>query len=138
MAKMVLIRGVPGSGKSTAALSAKAELESVGEKVKHFEADMFFTDEDGNYSFDTSKIRDAHQWCQNETRKALSEGYNVIVSNTFTRVWEIQPYLDMIPRGDILVVRLLSRFKNIHKVPDEIVDKMADRMENVDGEILVH
>ena len=53
--RLILVRGIPGSGKSTFARS----LGGV-----HYEADMFFLDEMSNYVFDVTKIKDAHSWCQ--------------------------------------------------------------------------
>ena len=57
MKKLILLRGLPGSGKSTFAKSISNE--STG----HIESDMFFV-KDGEYKFDGSKIKDAHNWCQ--------------------------------------------------------------------------
>lgn len=51
--ELVLIRGLPGSGKSTMA----KVLALVG--YQHFEADMFFV-RDGTYCYDRSRIREAH------------------------------------------------------------------------------
>ena len=53
--ELVLIRGLPGSGKSTIA----KELAVTG--FEHFEADMFFP-VDGVYRYEASRIRHAHTW----------------------------------------------------------------------------
>lgn len=65
--ELVLIHGLPDSGKTTIA----RELASNG--FEHFEADMFFTI-DGVYRYDASCVREAHAWCQKMTRQALSQG----------------------------------------------------------------
>ena len=65
--RLVLIRGPPGSGKSTMA----KVLALVG--FGHFEADMYFV-VDGRYRYDASRIREAHAWCQTRTREALLAG----------------------------------------------------------------
>ncbi|BBI63405.1 hypothetical protein HSBAA_47110 [Vreelandella sulfidaeris] len=46
--KLFIIRGIPGSGKSTTA------LRMLNENIVdiHVETDMYFTDEDGNYHYD--------------------------------------------------------------------------------------
>jgi ABC-type phosphate/phosphonate transport system ATPase subunit len=80
--ELVLIRGLPGSGKSTMA----KDLATQG--YLHFEADMFF-EVDGHYRYDASRIRDAHSWCQQMTRQALAKGLKVVVSNTFTQLREM-------------------------------------------------
>lgn len=123
--ELVLIRGVPGSGKSTLAKQMKG--------YQHFEADMFFTDESGVYKYDASRIKQAHEWCQNMTDSALQIGADVVVSNTFTRRFEIQPYFDMANRygADLKIITATGNYKNVHGVPDEIIQKMRDRWEEV-------
>lgn len=123
--KLVLIRGVPGSGKSTLAKQMKG--------YQHFEADMFFTDESGVYKYDASRIKQSHEWCQNMTDAALQIGSDVVVSNTFTRRFEIQPYIDMANRygADLKIITATGNYKNVHGVPDEIIQKMRDRWEEV-------
>jgi len=83
--ELVLIRGLPGSGKSTMALV----LAQVG--YVHYEADMYFM-QDGQYQYDSRQVRQAHQWCREQTLRALQAGKRVVVSNTFTRLQEMEPY----------------------------------------------
>lgn len=67
---LYLIRGIPGSGKSTFAqqLLAAEVVDSV------FEADHYFYDVDGRYVFDASKIGEAHSRCQKATINVLNRG----------------------------------------------------------------
>ena len=52
MSKMLyIVRGLPGSGKST--LANALSLEGL---YPHFENDMFWYDDDGNYNWDASKV----------------------------------------------------------------------------------
>lgn len=122
MNQLVLIRGLPGSGKSTIAKSLSG--------FEHFEADMFHM-KDGEYKYDKTKQREAHQWCQRETFIALQNGKDVVVSNTFTQNWEMDFYRKA---AEILsvtcsIIEAKGRFKNIHNVPDDVIGIMAERWE---------
>lgn len=120
--QLVIIRGLPGSGKST---YAKKHFPHH----KHFEADMFFT-RNGAYEFDSTKLNQAHRWCQTEVHKALSKGYDVVVSNTFIQAWEFDTYLDIVGEFkdcQLTVIELKTQFKNIHGVPDEKLEQMKRR-----------
>lgn len=123
--ELVLIRGLPGSGKSTLAKSMTCH--------NHIEADMFFIRPYEGYVFDPSKLRAAHGWCQSEARKMLEAGRNVVVSNTFTQRWEMQPYFDMAESLSIpvRVIEATGNFKNVHGVPDEAIDRMRGRWETI-------
>ena len=125
MSKLVLIRGLPGSGKSTEAKKLFG--------FKHFEADMYFIDENGEYKYEARKIRDAHNWCRLETYKAVENGLNVVVSNTFTTNREIEPYFDIADMFGItpVIVECKGKWKSVHNVPDEVINRMADRWEEI-------
>lgn len=118
-----IIRGLPGSGKSTLAKTFK---------MPHYEADMFFM-EDGEYKFDYGKIKQAHQWCQDQVRKHLSEGQSVVVSNTFVKEWEMQPYIDMANEfgHEIEIITTKGNWPNVHGVPQEVIDRMRENWEVV-------
>lgn len=136
MKRLILIGGPPGIGKSTVAHALKQSLDGV----IHREADMYFVDDDGEYHWDPSKIRDAHAWCQQEVREWMeAEADNIIVSNTFTQRWERSPYVAMAQQYGYEVVWMpmfplsLTSEKlasyNDHGVPKETIQKMLDRME---------
>lgn len=131
---LILIRGLPGSGKSTYAKKLVDMLEAdlfQKTNVKHFEADDFWEDREFNPRF----LGLAHKKCQENTWDALCQGYDVVVANTFTRLWEMQPYLDM--TEDIKVYRMTGDYGSIHNVPKDTIEKMKKRFEDFDGEIYV-
>lgn len=117
--KLILIRGIPGSGKSTIA----KEMNGI-----HLEADMYFM-RDGDYQFDINRLREAHEWCQLTTKKRLGEGATVIVSNTFTTIKELRPYFEIASEFDIVpnVIVAQGEFGSVHNVPEETLAKMKAR-----------
>lgn len=131
MTELILIRGIPGSGKSTLARTY------VENGFKHFESDQYFM-VDGEYRFDASKLSLAHHDCFEKTRVALLAGKNVVVSNTFTRLWEMQNYINLAQTYQLplKVIRCIGKFKNVHGVPDGIVEMMEDRFELYRGEYI--
>jgi predicted kinase len=128
--KLILVRGMPGSGKSTLASSIAEDSTANGINIIWLETDMYWY-EDGEYKFDIAHIKTAHEWCQNETKRTLSQGISVIVSNTFTQRWELQPYFNMAKEFGITptVILAQNQFQNIHGVPDEVLTKMQARFE---------
>lgn len=118
--RLFLIRGVPGSGKTTYA-------ETL-ELPDHYEADMWFEDNGG---YDPSKIKLAHEWCQKQAIAAMQAGRDVVVSNTFTRLWEMQPYKDAARSLGIAVIEkvMTGEWRNVHGVPDDKVRQMRERFE---------
>jgi predicted kinase len=122
----MLIRGLPGSGKSTVA--------KLFDKALHFEADMYFLDADGNYHFDVSKIKNAHNWCRHSVMDAMKEGHPiVVVSNTFTQEWEMEVYYllaeELGYRVTSMIVENRHEGKNIHGCPDDKIEQMKTRFE---------
>jgi predicted kinase len=128
MSRLILIRGLPGSGKSTLART----LTQAG--YCHYEADQFFEMAgSGTYKFDPAKLQAAHAWCLNAARYRVEWGDPVVISNTFSRQWEIQPYQDLAKEFGIKpqIIECKGQFGNIHNVPEEVIQKMKARWEEI-------
>lgn len=125
---LYLIRGIPGSGKTTLA----NHLKERGVVDEILAADDFRIDEDGNYVFKPEDSERVHLHCQDWTRAFLGLGRNVAVHNTFIKKWELEPYLSMsIPRIHIMKHTLIchGEFENIHGVPADTVERMKQNFE---------
>jgi predicted kinase len=132
---LYIVRGIPGSGKSTLA------EKLVGHDFLVCEADKYFVDkETGEYKFDFTKIKEAHKFCQDLVETYMKDSLvndqfyrEIAVSNTFTQEWEMEHYMELAKKYGYTVFTLVVENrhggKNIHNVPEEIIEKMKQRFE---------
>ena len=132
---LIIVRGLPGSGKSTLAKKLAQRQRLEGSLTVNLEADQYMI-QNGEYVFDREKLHGAHKWCQESTRIFLNNGYDVIVSNTFTTLKEIEPYQKIAADIGIkmVVVKVTGDYGSIHDVPSETLEKMKARWQDFDGE----
>jgi hypothetical protein len=142
MGDMYILRGLPGSGKSTLAnrlvevyLAATGRELHGGEDVDNFicEADQYFT-QDGVYDFDPALLGEAHAYAQAKCRVLLQRQEPiVVVSNTSTKEWEFEPYADAGREAGynvfVLIVENRHHGMSVHGVPEEALQRMAERFE---------
>ena len=132
---LYIVRGVPGSGKTTFA------KRLVNNDFLICEADKYFIDKStGDYKFDPTKIKEAHKWCQNVVEtymkdNQLNENFyrEIVVSNTFTMEWEMEFYYELAKKYnyDVFSIIVENRHggKNSHGVPDDKIQIMRDRFQ---------
>ena len=133
---IIIIRGLSGSGKSTFADVICGDDDT---KIA-VSADDFFVDEQGNYNFNPEQIAEAHDWCKDQVRAYLLEGFETIcVANTFTKRWEVEPYLQIASENNcnVHVVSLFDAGMNdaqlaarcVHNVPINSIRSQRKRWE---------
>jgi len=137
-ANVVVLRGLPGSGKSTAVQALTVAVNEGGcREVKTFSSDKFFTDPaTGEYKFDPLKLNMAHGRCLRDYDSTLFNGQSsslLIVDNTNLSAVEAAPYLALAnafgrcPAVLTLRVNPYEAFKRcVHGVPG---DKFAGMVE---------
>jgi tRNA uridine 5-carbamoylmethylation protein Kti12 len=129
---LILLRGVPGSGKTTLGNIILFNTQSNIQDV--LSADNFFVNEKGEYIFDSSKLKEAHNDCQVKCAERMRNQFSkIVVANTFTQEWEIEPYFTMAERYNYrihsVIVENRHGGKNVHNVPEEKLEQMADRFQ---------
>lgn len=132
MKKIIILRGLPGSGKSRHAATYNGVVCS---------ADHFF-EKDGEYNFDVTKLGQAHMECQRQAFTFMRDEVPLLViDNTNSRRWEYMFYKDMATYfGYEIEVRVIGEIsleavkeyaeRNIHGVPEFKILEMAYRWEH--------
>ena len=124
---IIILRGVSGSGKSTAA-------KLFGGNVEICCSDDFFTSEDGEYNFAQSRLSDAHEYCRNKFMIALEKEDvdTIVVANTNSREPEFAFYSEKAKEigADIFYFVIENRHgnKDIHNVP---IDAKSRQLNNI-------
>jgi len=130
---LFLVRGLPGSGKTSFATA-------IWNDYAVCEADKFFYDKEGNYNFDSSKLKDAHAWCKNEVETRMKDHQDnqqyypeIAVSNTFTQEWEMEDYFKLAEKYGYKVVSLIIENRhggqNVHGVTEDKLQIMKNRFQ---------
>lgn len=125
MRLLVLIRGLPGSGKTTMAKT----LEMVG--FVHCEADHYFEGAGGSYNFNRELLGAAHEECLDRAELAMRASRPVVVANTFTQRWEMDPYIKAASQFgyEVRVIEAKGSYQSVHGVPADAIERMRQRWE---------
>ncbi|XP_026531149.1 NEDD4-binding protein 2 [Notechis scutatus] len=87
---LVLLRGLPGSGKS---YLARVLLEDNPCGII-LSTDDYFYQKNGQYQFDADCLADAHEWNWKRAKEAFEKRITpIIIDNTNTQAWEMKPYI---------------------------------------------
>uniref|UniRef100_A0A8C2FAY1 NEDD4-binding protein 2-like n=1 Tax=Cyprinus carpio TaxID=7962 RepID=A0A8C2FAY1_CYPCA len=102
---LVLLRGAPGSGKTT--LANAMLVQNPGGVV--LSTDDYFT-RNGKYHFEANLLGEAHEWNHQRAKEAFEKGQTpIIIDNTNMQCWEMKPYVAMAQK---------HRYKVLFREPD--------------------
>ncbi|XP_042534033.1 NEDD4-binding protein 2 isoform X1 [Dipodomys spectabilis] len=130
---LVLLRGLPGSGKSFLARTLQEDNPSG---VILSTDDYFYIN--GQYQFDIKYLGEAHEWNQNRAKEAFEKKVSpIIIDNTNLQAWEMKPYVALSQKHKYKVLfrepdtwwkfkpKELAR-RNIHGVSKEKITRMLE------------
>lgn len=127
MPSLIILRGLPGAGKSTL-----AEVLSEG-RWPVFSIDSYFTDKVTKvYTFKFDENHLAYKECQENTENEMKANTEkIFLDNTFTLDWEIEPYFKLAEKYKymVYVATIENRHHGInhHGISDEQIKKMAEK-----------
>lgn len=127
MTKLIIIRGIPGAGKSRLA----ATLLESGVVDYVAETDQYWIQSDGVYKFDPALLGVAHADCQRRVAASLSIGNSVAVANTLTTEAEVALYESIAKMYDAEFVSIVVENRhggnNVHNVQRSTLERMRTR-----------
>lgn len=129
--ELIIIRGIPGCGKTDLAEYLHSLHISSGIASIICCADDYFMD-NGVYNFNINKLSHAHKYCKDLVETSMECDVEcVILSNTSTTEKEMKPYLKMAElygyKIRSLIVENRHGNSSVHDVPDETINKMRNR-----------
>ena len=117
--RMQIIRGLPGSGKTTLAIKKYPQLMRL-------ETDMYFY-RDGAYRFTLENNKIAVGWFRKTLREFCNRGFDFVLTGVFSAHTErLQDTIELAcSKGyEVYVKTLASRYGSIHAVPKAHYDSM--------------
>tara|TARA_R100000781_G_scaffold3891_1_gene5131 strand:- start:918 stop:1382 length:465 start_codon:yes stop_codon:yes gene_type:complete len=143
MKQLIIMQGISGSGKSTFVKAFKKKNDIV------LSTDDYFIDDDGNYNFDESKLKEYHMKtfteCVNKMQdtnrpekviKGILGDVTIWLDNTNCKNKDVDPYISVAKlngfkvfhiRADVTVTPLLNS-----KAPTEVVEQQKKDLDKYD------
>jgi tRNA uridine 5-carbamoylmethylation protein Kti12 len=142
---IIILRGLPGSGKSTVAGKIKEMYGNTGNTVVICSADNYFM-VDGSYKFNAEKLGEAHQACKDTfmlSVKSTEQKLVVVVDNTHSTCLEYAHYASTNLSTFVLEFACsmsdieMCAARSVHQVPMAVFDRMFTRWEHDPKAILM-
>jgi tRNA uridine 5-carbamoylmethylation protein Kti12 len=144
MRRLILMRGLPGSGKSSYAKGLCTQLTEDGLAVEIVSTDDFWYINGAKaYNFKVELLGIAHAWAQSRCAEYMQESVDVIiVDNTNITFDEMVPYMRLacsfnyaiqVQEPDTVWRRnpIDCALKTVHNVPVEKIEEMAKKWQHV-------
>lgn len=136
MKRLVIMRGLPGSGKSTKAATIQPE--------KHYRcsADDYHIF-DGVYQWKPENVHAAHKWCQSKCHTLMGQGISpIVIDNTNIKKKDFAFYVEMAALFGYTVEYAQSDTewawnveecakRNTHNVPLFVVERMKNDFQEI-------
>lgn len=123
MGHLIILRGLPGSGKTSFANLLNVKAICCADDW-HYRG--------GEYRWDFDNVGKAHNWCQKKCERFMKINTpKVIVANTNTTEKEMEPYYNLAEKYGYKVFSVIVENRhggaNIHDVPHTTIEKMKNR-----------
>jgi predicted kinase len=132
MKRVIIMRGLPGSGKSTVA--------KLFERHHYVSMDLFWTKDGGEYEFDYARLNEAIAWVHQQFMNALREEGTgtdlIVVDNVNYAHQHFMPFVNAAREAGAVVhfvhvERPLVDLESSHGVPEDKILQMADKWEHI-------
>ena len=140
---LLILRGLPGSGKSWFANYICEEYD-----FNICSADYYFNTRDG-YKFDKEKLQSAHDFCLDSSNRHMLNLHKVVIDNTNSKLSEYEKYINLANtyNYNYCVVEIICNNTNQalifskrsgHNVPQNISLEMYNRWETDDNAYYIY
>lgn len=133
MSELVIIRGLPGSGKTT---YARHKYPTY----LHYDLDHLFTDVDGTYRYEAQLREEAQSFLLKLVDFGLSRKENIVVTEIFSSKNDLQPFMLLAEHYDVpikIYTKLLPNGqRSVHNVPVCIMNDLILKYDYSVGEVI--
>lgn len=138
MKKLTIIRGISGSGKTTLAKKLIAEDLGAYHMDPSFNLEMLKNHKDYKHLSEFLLLRKAMRGSFYGTMSFIEQGFNVVLTAPFIRLYYIKRYIDVVKTvydGSVKVIDMppdpviSGEWKSPNKVSEEVIKRQLQRWE---------